>query len=62
MCVYKLVKTSFKYWGVQDKVEALMQKKGFGETFYKMHRPMLPWMTEWCPPPPPQPSIAAVPG
>jgi len=47
MCVYKLVTTSFKYWGVQDKLENVMQKKGFGETFYKMHRPMLPWMNEW---------------
>ena len=47
MCVYKLVTTSFKYWGVQDRLESVMQKKGFGETFYKMHRPMLPWMNEW---------------
>jgi len=47
MCVYKVVTTSFKYWGVQDRVETLMQAKGFRDTFYKMHRPMLPWMNEW---------------
>lgn len=47
VCVYKLVTVSFKYWGMQGKVEQLMQQKGFMETFYKMHRPMLPWMNEW---------------
>ncbi|KAJ5069342.1 phosphatidylinositol transfer protein [Anaeramoeba ignava] len=47
MTCYKLVKAEFKYWGLQGKVEKLMQTMGTRDILLSTHRQLICWMDEW---------------
>lgn len=46
MCAYKLVTCYFKWWGLQNKVEALIQKSE-RKIFTKFHRELCCFTDEW---------------
>lgn len=46
MCAYKLVKTEFKWWGLQTKAESLIATFN-RKLFTRFHRQTFVWMDEW---------------
>lgn len=46
MCCYKLVSCDFKWWGLQSKVEKLIQKSE-RRIFFNFHREVFCWMDQW---------------
>jgi len=47
MTCYKLVTVEFKVWGLQKKVENIIQKTGIRDVFLKAHRSLYCWLDEW---------------
>ncbi|ESO97894.1 hypothetical protein LOTGIDRAFT_209091 [Lottia gigantea] len=48
MCAYKLVRVHFKWWGLQNKVEKLIQKQE-ERLFTNFHRQVFCWTDKWYP-------------
>ncbi|KAK6190719.1 hypothetical protein SNE40_002520 [Patella caerulea] len=48
MCAYKLVRIKFKWWGLQTKVEKVVQKQE-ERLFFNFHRQVFCWTDEWYP-------------
>jgi len=46
MCCYKLVTIEFKWWGLQSRVEAFLQKQ-YPRLFNKFHREVFCWTDLW---------------
>ncbi|POI29091.1 hypothetical protein CIB84_007158, partial [Bambusicola thoracicus] len=46
MCAYKLVTIKFKWWGLQNKVENLIQKQE-KRIFTNFHRQLFCWIDKW---------------
>ncbi|XP_022088547.1 phosphatidylinositol transfer protein alpha isoform-like isoform X1 [Acanthaster planci] len=46
MCVYKLVVTEFKWWGLSEKVEKMLVKAA-RRYFMQLHRQMYCWADQW---------------
>lgn len=47
MCVYKLCKVEFKYWGMQNKIEKFIHDAGLRNTMVKAYRQAWVWQDEW---------------
>nr|CAD7574820.1 unnamed protein product [Timema californicum] len=48
MCVYKLCKVDFRYWGLQTRVERYLQDITLRKTLLIAHRQVWTWQDEWC--------------
>nr|CAD7454120.1 unnamed protein product [Timema tahoe] len=48
MCVYKLCKVDFRYWGLQTRVERFLQDITLRKTLLIAHRQVWTWQDEWC--------------
>ncbi|KAG5451836.1 Phosphatidylinositol transfer protein alpha isoform [Clonorchis sinensis] len=46
MCAYKLVTCEFKWWGIQTRVETMLQNQE-RRIFYNFHRQLFCWMDKW---------------
>ncbi|GAM29057.1 hypothetical protein SAMD00019534_122330, partial [Acytostelium subglobosum LB1] len=47
MTCYKLVHVEFRYFGLQTKAEALIQKTGVRDVLLKAHKALFCWIDEW---------------
>ncbi|XP_076369390.1 protein retinal degeneration B-like isoform X2 [Tachypleus tridentatus] len=47
MCVYKLCRVEFRYWGIQGRVERYIHDVALRKTLLRAHRQVWAWQDEW---------------